>query len=34
MTTMAHPATTFADVRHHPVTTAVLLRNVVAAASA
>lgn len=25
MTTMAHPATTFADVRHHPVTTAVLV---------
>ena len=25
MTTMAHPAATFADVRHHPVTTAALV---------
>jgi len=25
MTTMAHPATTFADVRHHPLTTAILV---------
>jgi len=25
MTTMAHPATTFADGRHHPLTTAVLV---------